>query len=244
MLGKRHRPAMKRTTSMSQLGACSGIENSPPSESCREEKQRAPYPIALQSRVPSPPISNGLGNSIPILKNKNGPRGMNPNEGNNQPPPVDSFLKGMAPELAVPYPAQPFMGQGQFSSVHVGVKSFVNPMGSREGHPLTRAETFPQAANPWGHGAQMVEPAHFLQACFLCKHRLGYGRDIYMYRDDRAFCSVECRHQQIVLDERKEKRLIKVMMAGSVPFEHHQNFDKNVKSGAIENVQSKTGATT
>lgn len=244
MLGKRHRPAMRRTTSMSQLGACSGIENSPPSESCREEKQRAPNPIAPQSRIPSPP-SNESGNSIPVLKSKNSPCGMDPNEGNNQPPAVDAFLKGMAPELAIPYPAQPFMGQGQFPFGHVGVKSNVkNPMGNRGDYTLTRTESFPQTVNPWGPGAQMVEPAHFLRACFLCKRRLGNGRDIYMYRDDRAFCSVECRHQQILIDERKEKRLIKVMMAGSVPFEHQQNFDKNVKSGTIENVQSKTGAST
>jgi len=228
---------------MSQLGACSGIENSPPSESRREEKQRVPYPIAPQSRVPSPP-SNELGSSMPISKNKNSPHGMNPNDGNNQPPPVDAFMKGMAPELAVPYPAQPFMGQGQFPSVHVGVKSYVNPMGIRGDHVLMRTESFPQTVNPWAHSAQMVETAHFLRACFFCQRRLGHGRDIYMYRDDRAFCSVECRHQQIVMDERKEKRLIKVMMAGSVPFEHQQNFDKNVKSGTIETVQSKTGATT
>ena len=26
------------------------------------------------------------------------------------------------------------------------------------------------------------EPAHFLHTCFLCKHRLVHGRDIYMYR--------------------------------------------------------------
>jgi len=166
MLGKRHRPAMKRTTSMSQLGACSGIENSLPSESRREERQRASYPIAPQSRLPSPP-SNGLGNSIPILKNKICPCGMNPNEGHNQPIPADTFLKGMAPELAVPYPAQPFMGQGQFPSVHVGVKSYVNQMGIRGDHVLRRTETFPRTVNPWGHGAQMVEPAHFLQACFF-----------------------------------------------------------------------------
>lgn len=50
-----------------------------------------------------------------------------------------------------------------------------------------------------------VEPAHFLDACHLCKRRLSDGRDIYMYRGDTAFCSVECRQQQITMDERKEK---------------------------------------
>ncbi|GLJ10826.1 hypothetical protein SUGI_0135950 [Cryptomeria japonica] len=45
----------------------------------------------------------------------------------------------------------------------------------------------------------------FLDACYLCKKSLGPGKDIYMYRGDRAFCSVECRWQQILTDERNEK---------------------------------------
>ncbi|KAJ7282122.1 hypothetical protein O6H91_02G022500 [Diphasiastrum complanatum] len=45
----------------------------------------------------------------------------------------------------------------------------------------------------------------FMEACFLCKRHLGQGRDIFMYRGDKAFCSVECRHQQIVVDERAER---------------------------------------
>eukprot|EP01018_Ginkgo_biloba_P027850 Gb_29565 [translate_table: standard] len=45
----------------------------------------------------------------------------------------------------------------------------------------------------------------FLDACYLCKRRLDPGRDIYMYRGDKAFCSVDCRWQQILMDERSEK---------------------------------------
>nr|XP_009598547.1 FCS-Like Zinc finger 15-like [Nicotiana tomentosiformis]XP_016484345.1 PREDICTED: uncharacterized protein LOC107804910 [Nicotiana tabacum] len=33
----------------------------------------------------------------------------------------------------------------------------------------------------------------FLDSCFLCKQKLLPGQDIYMYKGDRAFCSVECR---------------------------------------------------
>eukprot|EP00252_Welwitschia_mirabilis_P017316 TRINITY_DN3837_c0_g1_i1.p1 TRINITY_DN3837_c0_g1~~TRINITY_DN3837_c0_g1_i1.p1 ORF type:complete len:146 (+),score=5.09 TRINITY_DN3837_c0_g1_i1:309-746(+) len=50
-----------------------------------------------------------------------------------------------------------------------------------------------------------ARPAHFLDACHLCKKRLGDGCDIYMYRGDIAFCSDECRQQQISADEAKEK---------------------------------------
>ncbi|XP_031119517.1 FCS-Like Zinc finger 6-like [Ipomoea triloba] len=53
--------------------------------------------------------------------------------------------------------------------------------------------------------ADFVETAHFLRACSLCKRRLIPGRDIYMYRGDSAFCSLECRQQQMTQDERKEK---------------------------------------
>ncbi|XWS39014.1 hypothetical protein CRYUN_Cryun18bG0013700 [Craigia yunnanensis] len=47
----------------------------------------------------------------------------------------------------------------------------------------------------------------FLEQCFLCKQKLLPGKDIYMYKGDRAFCSVECRCRQIVMDE--EETLMK-----------------------------------
>ncbi|XAR62184.1 hypothetical protein NMG60_11016847 [Bertholletia excelsa] len=59
--------------------------------------------------------------------------------------------------------------------------------------------------NPRRSQADFVETAHFLRACSLCKRRLVPGRDIYMYRGDSAFCSLECRQQQMNQDESKEK---------------------------------------
>ncbi|KAJ6908091.1 hypothetical protein NC651_018511 [Populus alba x Populus x berolinensis] len=50
-----------------------------------------------------------------------------------------------------------------------------------------------------------VEAAHFLRTCGLCKRRLGPGKDLFMYRGDMAFCSQECREQQMKQDARKEK---------------------------------------
>lgn len=41
----------------------------------------------------------------------------------------------------------------------------------------------------------------FLSTCFYCKKNLGQGKDIYMYRGERAFCSKECRYQGILLEE-------------------------------------------
>ncbi|KAM7514600.1 hypothetical protein LguiA_004183 [Lonicera macranthoides] len=51
----------------------------------------------------------------------------------------------------------------------------------------------------------VVGSGHFLRCCSLCKRRLVPGHDIYMYRGDSAFCSLECRQQQIIQDEKKEK---------------------------------------
>lgn len=45
----------------------------------------------------------------------------------------------------------------------------------------------------------------FLSFCFTCKKSLGQGKDIYMYRGEKAFCSSECRHQEIMFEEGMEK---------------------------------------
>eukprot|EP00249_Psilotum_nudum_P011768 c23368_g1_i3 orf=561-1517(+) len=55
----------------------------------------------------------------------------------------------------------------------------------------------------------------FLSSCFFCMRHLEPGKDIYMYRGDRAFCSVNCRYQQIVIDERKEKCSAAALKSGS-----------------------------
>ncbi|KAL2458897.1 hypothetical protein Fot_55460 [Forsythia ovata] len=47
-------------------------------------------------------------------------------------------------------------------------------------------------------------PSDFLSSCNLCEKKL-HGKDIYIYRGERAFCSAECRYRQIVMDERIEK---------------------------------------
>ncbi|KAJ7956011.1 DUF581 domain-containing protein [Quillaja saponaria] len=44
----------------------------------------------------------------------------------------------------------------------------------------------------------------FLSSCHLCRKKL-HGKDIYMYRGEKAFCSTECRSSQIMMDERKEQ---------------------------------------
>lgn len=46
---------------------------------------------------------------------------------------------------------------------------------------------------------------NFLSFCFTCKKILEEGRDIYMYRGEKAFCSSECRSAEIMIDEEMEK---------------------------------------
>ncbi|XP_068649985.1 FCS-Like Zinc finger 8-like [Aristolochia californica] len=45
----------------------------------------------------------------------------------------------------------------------------------------------------------------FLSFCYACKKNLGEGKDIYMYRGDKAFCSRECRYQEMLFEEDMEK---------------------------------------
>ncbi|XP_039051139.1 FCS-Like Zinc finger 13-like isoform X5 [Hibiscus syriacus] len=60
-----------------------------------------------------------------------------------------------------------------------------------------------------GHGARFVEDfryptSYFLSCCHLCRKQL-HGKDIYMYRGEKAFCSSDCRSTQIMMDEMKER---------------------------------------
>ncbi|XVF64738.1 hypothetical protein PTKIN_Ptkin09bG0191300 [Pterospermum kingtungense] len=55
------------------------------------------------------------------------------------------------------------------------------------------------------YSPDFMETPHFLRSCGLCRRRLVPGRDIYMYRGDTAFCSMDCRQQQMNQDEKKEK---------------------------------------
>ncbi|CAO2169273.1 unnamed protein product [Urochloa humidicola] len=46
----------------------------------------------------------------------------------------------------------------------------------------------------------------FLKACSLCRRDLSPSKDVYMYRGDQGFCSEECRWEQILVDEARERQ--------------------------------------
>ncbi|KAK4775785.1 hypothetical protein SAY87_023746 [Trapa incisa] len=71
---------------------------------------------------------------------------------------------------------------------------------------LSHATSSSKSSTGKSPSLSFLAPA-FLEKCFLCKIKLLPGRDIYMYKGDSAFCSEECRCQQILMDE--EETLMK-----------------------------------
>ncbi|XP_004502441.1 FCS-Like Zinc finger 7 [Cicer arietinum] len=74
-------------------------------------------------------------------------------------------------------------------------------------HTKTVSLIFPSTTNTNNHNPLHTAHAihntpHFLLTCALCNCRLPPARDIYMYRGDTAFCSLECREQQMKQDRR------------------------------------------
>ncbi|PHT26802.1 hypothetical protein CQW23_33600 [Capsicum baccatum] len=63
----------------------------------------------------------------------------------------------------------------------------------------------------------------FLSSCHLCQKKL-HGKDIYMYRGEKAFCSTECRYRQIVMDDHKEKCSSRSADVASSPYGNGQIF--------------------
>ncbi|KAK6147626.1 hypothetical protein DH2020_018538 [Rehmannia glutinosa] len=67
-----------------------------------------------------------------------------------------------------------------------------------------RASVFHISPARFGEAIGIPAAADFLSSCNLCQKKLD-GKDIYMYRGEKAFCSTECRYRQMVVDERTEK---------------------------------------
>ncbi|KAK8365518.1 hypothetical protein V6Z12_A02G060100 [Gossypium hirsutum] len=57
----------------------------------------------------------------------------------------------------------------------------------------------------------------FLEQCYLCKQKLLPAEDIYMYKGDKGFCSVECRCRQILMDEEEILKKANCSLAAMKP---------------------------
>ncbi|KAK7363328.1 hypothetical protein VNO77_05467 [Canavalia gladiata] len=82
----------------------------------------------------------------------------------------------------------------------------------------------------------LIEPessfptSNFLSSCHLCGKKL-HGKDIYMYRGEKAFCSPECRSSQIMMDERKERcrsEASRSVELSSSPYTREQIFSTGI----------------
>ncbi|KAK9682545.1 hypothetical protein RND81_10G081500 [Saponaria officinalis] len=64
----------------------------------------------------------------------------------------------------------------------------------------------------------------FLTYCYYCKKRLEDGKDIYMYRGEKAFCSSDCRFEEISIEEEEEKTISNVAKSEN----DDDNFEKSI----------------
>ncbi|XP_050237886.1 FCS-Like Zinc finger 8-like [Mercurialis annua] len=53
----------------------------------------------------------------------------------------------------------------------------------------------------YGSYSETTTPRNFLSFCHTCNKNLQQKVDIFIYRGEKAFCSQECRYQEMVLDE-------------------------------------------
>ncbi|XP_062178844.1 FCS-Like Zinc finger 6-like [Phragmites australis] len=50
-------------------------------------------------------------------------------------------------------------------------------------------------------GGDAMAHLHYLKSCFLCKKNIACNCNIFMYKGDAAFCSEDCRGEQMDMDE-------------------------------------------
>ncbi|CAJ1950659.1 unnamed protein product [Sphenostylis stenocarpa] len=66
----------------------------------------------------------------------------------------------------------------------------------------------------------------YLKNCNLCHKKFRPDKDIYMYRGDQGFCSIECRDRQIAMDEMKEKESSSKQMVSSYKQSYKQCYSE------------------
>ncbi|KAK1264333.1 hypothetical protein QJS04_geneDACA013534 [Acorus gramineus] len=87
--------------------------------------------------------------------------------------------------------------------VGLGIVAALERERERERERLSFHVSVPMAIVGKRNCDEEFKVAEFLSSCYLCRKKL-HGRDIYMYRGEKAFCSMECRYRQIVSDECQE----------------------------------------
>ncbi|KAF5726209.1 hypothetical protein HS088_TW23G00950 [Tripterygium wilfordii] len=67
---------------------------------------------------------------------------------------------------------------------------------------LQRTDTGPKTAS-------LFHSSDFLSFCFFCGKKLEEGKDVYIYRGEKAFCTLDCRSREIMMDEALEEDIYK-----------------------------------
>ncbi|KAF5931678.1 hypothetical protein HYC85_027849 [Camellia sinensis] len=89
------------------------------------------------------------------------------------------------------------------SSVDVGLRILIQISQSKSKSNFVVKPKF-NLKKPTFLTTNRVDPTCFLKSCHLCNKKLSLDKDVYMYKGDQGFCSVECRERQIYMDEMKE----------------------------------------
>ncbi|XP_028756125.1 FCS-Like Zinc finger 10 [Neltuma alba] len=80
-------------------------------------------------------------------------------------------------------------------------KTDLTQLGQKEEEPVMRFYKVPslseESANPYPSD-------NVLSFCYSCKKKLEEGKDVYIYRGEKAFCSFDCRSEEILAEEKSE----------------------------------------
>ncbi|KAL9250449.1 FCS-Like Zinc finger 10-like protein [Drosera capensis] len=68
----------------------------------------------------------------------------------------------------------------------------------------------------------------FLSFCYFCNKKLEEGKDIYMFRGEKAFCSSDCRLEEILLQESENKAVGQASKALTSLRDHDDNFESGM----------------
>ncbi|XVF39482.1 hypothetical protein PTKIN_Ptkin01aG0038200 [Pterospermum kingtungense] len=157
LLGKRQRPPMKRTTSMTEVTFDLNTDNN---------NNNNAHEVSLPTSDPHNPFNNYY--YYPKQQPDHGP-----------------FSGVWGPQI---------LNNGGGGGGGNGLEGFDQRLLTTATPGVSRRQS-----------VDFMETPNFLRSCGLCRRRLVPGRDIYMYRGDTAFCSLECRQQEMNQDEKKDK---------------------------------------
>ncbi|XP_010535233.1 PREDICTED: uncharacterized protein LOC104810583 [Tarenaya hassleriana] len=107
------------------------------------------------------------------------------------------------------------IGNRRHQSSHVGLKLLIATSKEKKPNNILMKP----AVKSVHRSSRIFSELCYLKRCHLCKKKLRQDKDVYMYRGDLGFCTVECRDRQILMDERDEfevstKRLLANSGAG------------------------------